>query len=37
VALGDSPIRSHTKISLGLPGEACHVFKKDGMALSRLQ
>jgi ABC-type sugar transport system ATPase subunit len=35
-ANGDSPIAARTKVSLGLPGEACHVFQKDGTALQRL-
>jgi multiple sugar transport system ATP-binding protein len=35
-AVGDSPIAARTKVSLGLPGEACHVFQKDGTSLQRL-
>ena len=35
-AVGDSPIAAKTKVALGLPGEACHVFLKDGSALRRL-
>ena len=34
---GDAPVRAKSRINLGIPGEACHVFNKDGMALPRLQ
>jgi multiple sugar transport system ATP-binding protein len=35
-AQGDAPVRARTKIAIGVPGEACHIFRADGMALPRL-
>jgi ABC-type sugar transport system ATPase subunit len=36
-APGDAPVRAHTRFTIGVPGEACHIFKGDGTALRRLQ
>jgi multiple sugar transport system ATP-binding protein len=36
-AAGDAPVRAKTRFSIGVPGEACHVFTRDGRALQRLQ
>jgi ABC-type sugar transport system ATPase subunit len=35
-APGDAPVATGTKLSLGLPGDACHVFDQNGVALRRL-
>jgi multiple sugar transport system ATP-binding protein len=35
-AQGDAPVRARTRIAIGVPGEACHVFRADGTALPRL-
>jgi multiple sugar transport system ATP-binding protein len=35
-ASGDAPVRAHAAISVGVAGEACHVFRSDGTALPRL-
>jgi len=34
---GDAPVRAKSRLNIGIPGEACHVFAKDGAALPRLQ
>jgi ABC-type sugar transport system ATPase subunit len=34
---GDAPVRAKARLTIGVPGEACHVFAKDGSALRRLQ
>jgi multiple sugar transport system ATP-binding protein len=35
-ATGDAPVRAHAAISVGVPGQACHVFRVVGAALQRL-
>jgi multiple sugar transport system ATP-binding protein len=36
-ASGDAPAQARSRLSIGVPGDACHVFTKDGLSLRRLQ